>query len=445
MRDADYFALYASFFPEYPDDGNPMRAAAIADEMRAIATAESDEAAAAVVVDWWTWPAGAFATALDFVRAVRARLGVASPGSAIRQRDRAEREALGRMRQFLVDVAAAGDWEYGNGNAMTADAQIAARYLERAIRDLERDEHLASGFGAGELEMTEGAALPESAALLVEIADPATPPMRRLAIGDRLAEIGDPRPGVGLRPDGLPDIDWIEIPGGPFRYQEGEARELPTFWIARYPVTNAQFQAFIADGGYRDARWWPHPYRVEPQAPTWPQPNRARTDVNWFESLAFCRWLNARLGFAQGTIRLPTEVEWEKAARGTDGRVYPWGRTYRFGLANLCDPFVTAEGDDCPSLRQTTGVGLFPHGDAPCGAADMSGTVWEWCANAVRSESLAAPDTSLGYVATRGGCWASLNIDVRTNARRYHHSTCQNRYIGFRVLSLARPRRTLSA
>jgi hypothetical protein len=75
-------------------------------------------------------------------------------------------------------------------------------------------------------------------------------PPRRLAIGDRLAEIGDPRAGVGLDVRGLPALDWVEIPGGEFIYQNGEKRRLPTFRMARYPITNAQYQAFIDAGGY---------------------------------------------------------------------------------------------------------------------------------------------------------------------------------------------------
>lgn len=94
----------------------------------------------------------------------------------------------------------------------------------------------------------------------------------------------------------VPDIAWVEIPGGDFIYQNGETRTLPRFWIARYPVTNAQYQTFIDDGGYDEPHWWTDLRRPEPQAPRWSQPNRPRTDVDWYECVAFTRWLNARLG-----------------------------------------------------------------------------------------------------------------------------------------------------
>jgi formylglycine-generating enzyme required for sulfatase activity len=89
--------------------------------------------------------------------------------------------------------------------------------------------------------------------LYAELEQLQTPPLRRLAIGDRLAEIGDPRYGVGLDARGLPEIHWVEIPEGKYIYQEGwegETRRLKVFLMARYPITNAQYQAFIDAGGY---------------------------------------------------------------------------------------------------------------------------------------------------------------------------------------------------
>jgi formylglycine-generating enzyme required for sulfatase activity len=115
-----------------------------------------------------------------------------------------------------------------------------------------------------------------------------------------------PRPTRRMR---IPDIDWVEIPGGPFRYQQGETRELPSFWIGRYPVTNAQYRTFIDDGGYYEPLWWRDLECPKPEAPRWPQPNRPRTNVDWYEGVAFTRWLTARLGLPEGSIRLPTELE----------------------------------------------------------------------------------------------------------------------------------------
>ncbi|MEF8722048.1 MAG: SUMF1/EgtB/PvdO family nonheme iron enzyme [Candidatus Accumulibacter delftensis] len=164
---------------------------------------------------------------------------------------------------------------------------------------------------------------PEVNQLLDELERIETIPPRRLAIGDRLAEIGDPRAGVCLDDRGLPALDWVEIPGGEFIYQKGEKRQLPTFYMARYPVTNVQYQAFIDADGYGDDRWWDDLLRPEPAESRWPQANRPRTNVNWYEAVAFSRWLSAQLGHE---VRLPTEEERERAARGREGHDYPGAR-----------------------------------------------------------------------------------------------------------------------
>lgn len=130
----------------------------------------------------------------------------------------------------------------------------------------------------------------------------------------------------------LPDIDWVLIPGGEFVYQQGERRTLPPFRIARYPVTNVQYQTFIDARGYDDDRWWSGLERPEPEASRWPQANRPRTNVNAYEAVAFTRWLSAQFRYA---VRLPHEEEWERAARGSDGREYPWGNSYESGRANI--------------------------------------------------------------------------------------------------------------
>ncbi len=101
--------------------------------------------------------------------------------------------------------------------------------------------------------------LREGLVLLVETAQ-ALPPIERALCGRVLGALGDPRPGVGLRADGLPDLVWCEVPGGEFIYQDGEKRTWPTFSIAKYLVTYAQFQAFIDDpDGYTNADWWNGP------------------------------------------------------------------------------------------------------------------------------------------------------------------------------------------
>lgn len=270
--------------------------------------------------------------------------------------------------------------------------------------------------------------------LLVELDDPETPPERRLEIGDRLAALGDPRPGVGLDAKGLPDIEWVEIPAGPFLYGENkETRELPTFFIARYPITNAQYQAFIEAGGYRDERWWQdltRPVR-KLEKPRWSAPNRPRPNVSWFEAVAFCRWLSAQRGYE---VRLPTEWEWEKAARGTDEREYPWGDGYRSGLANI-DETWDRVGSHHP-LEQTSAVGLYRQGASPYGVLDMAGNVWEWCVNEYDNPANIELTGQQARV-VRGGSWSYGPVVARSAYRGNFDPGSRRAYSGFRVLCSA--------
>ncbi len=262
--------------------------------------------------------------------------------------------------------------------------------------------------------------------LLDKINNSETTPKRRLAIGDELARLGDPRPGVGLDARGLPDIDWVEIPAGPFIYGEGKSQkeiELERFQVSRYPITNAQYQAFIDAGGYEkqgwlkkltgvgrtDVDWWQDLKQPEPEKSRWDLPNRPRTNVDWYEAVAFTRWLSDQLN---QPIRLPTEQEWEKAARGTDGRRYPWGNEYINGYAN-----VNESGSKGEYLQQTTAVGLYPMDNSPYGVRDLAGNVWEWCLNKYEHPEQIGPDASGDGRVLRGGSWIVDPDDARAADR----------------------------
>ncbi|MFM8441990.1 MAG: formylglycine-generating enzyme family protein, partial [Methylococcus sp.] len=230
----------------------------------------------------------------------------------------------------------------------------------------------------------------------------------------------------------VPDIAWIDIPPGPFRYQDEATLELLRSRIARYPVTNLQFQAFIDDGGYQNNRWWRELRQPEPEASRWPQGNRPRTNVDWYEAVAFTRWLGERLGLPEGALRLPTETEWERAARGAAGRVYPWGNEYRPGYANVNETMLK---DGPWSLGQTTAVGLYPQGASPEGVEDLSGTVWEWCLNRYDDPDDTRVDASGDLRALRGGSW-NYDPDMALASVRYRLPPAgRNINYGFRVLS----------
>jgi len=233
----------------------------------------------------------------------------------------------------------------------------------------------------------------------------------------------------------VPDISWIEIPAGPFLYGEGKqptTLSLGVFWMAKYPITNQQFQTFIDDGGYQDEHWWRDLKKPEPQASRWPQTNRPCTNVDWYEAVAFTRWLSTVLGLEENAIRLPTEQEWEKAARGEQGLIYPWGNEYRSGFANIDETWDKAGPW---KLEQTTAVGLYPHGKSPYQAEDMAGTVWEWCLNKYDKPEVTEADISGASRVLRGGSWLYDRVGARAGFRLRGNPDDRSNFGGIRVLS----------
>jgi formylglycine-generating enzyme required for sulfatase activity len=215
--------------------------------------------------------------------------------------------------------------------------------------------------------------------------------------GNSLAQLSDPRfdPEHGYLPT-APLLGFVEIPAGAFTLGR-EAKEdslwlkarpahsmtLPRFYLARWPVTVAQFRAFVEASGYQPA-----------------DPNCLKGFVNhpvvwvsWHDALAYCHWLGEQLrelaqarllqvekgselerafwqGLAEGTltVTVPSEAEWEKAAKGGESRAYPWGNEPDANKANYADTGIGA----------TSPVGCFPKGASPYGGEEMSGNVWEW-------------------------------------------------------------------
>ena len=206
----------------------------------------------------------------------------------------------------------------------------------------------------------------------------------------------------------------IRIPAGEFQMGSVKSRDkdaqedelpqhpvyIPEFCIGRYPVTNDQYQAFVQATGHGAPDHWkdgrmPHDKQNHPVV-----------NVSWRNAVAFCDWLSRE---TKQPFRLPTEAEWEKAARGTDGRIYPWGD----------DP---PDKDRCNfnnNVGTTTSVGQYsPHGDSPYGCADMAGNVWEHCQNLYKPYPYQADDgredhkgTGLGLF--RGGTWYTESARVR--------------------------------
>ncbi len=278
----------------------------------------------------------------------------------------------------------------------------------------------------------------EFAEMLALINEPNTTPLRRAEIGRVLNDFGDTRRGVALRDDDIPDIEWVEIPASDFVEGNGETCFLPTFYIARYPITYIQFQAFIdASDGYHYEKWWEdfsQRKSTEPGQQEWQFPNHPRENVSWYDAMAFCRWLSEKLNCE---IRLPHEEEWGKAARGMDARKYPWGNEYRVGYANInesnADPRYGIEAVGPYYLEQTCAVGLYPQGNSPYGVCDMSGNVHDWCLD----------KSGIDYEEDRylmcGGAFSFPAYCQTTSAAWAISADAKSSEIGFRVLCENRP------
>lgn len=279
---------------------------------------------------------------------------------------------------------------------------------------------------------------------------PATSVAARVEAGHVLGRLGDTLRFPG--PYSLPE--FVPIPGGTFWMGSEQAeverlvketgqdwykRELPRhqvdlspFAIARYPTTNAMFQHFVEAGGYQDERWWTEAkaakvwradgtvkdlWGVRSQPSSWEDarlnnPNQPVAGVTWYEAMAYCRWLTAALDDGH-TYRLPTEAEWERAARGPHGWRYPWGDEWIEGRANSKEL----------GLERTTPAGIFPDGASGEGVLDLSGNVWEWCSDwygektyverAKRMERDPQGPPRGGYKVLRGGSWYNDRTTVR--------------------------------
>ncbi|MFP4441288.1 MAG: SUMF1/EgtB/PvdO family nonheme iron enzyme [Chloroflexaceae bacterium] len=186
-------------------------------------------------------------------------------------------------------------------------------------------------------------------------------------------------------------LEMVEIPAGPFLMgsrdddplaaddeQPQHELTLDTYWIGQTEVTNAQFRPFVEGDGYTNQDYWTDvgwAWREEEgiTAPCrwddaeWNGADQPVVCVSWFEAVAYARWASAQTG---QELRLPTEAEWEKAARGPERLIYPWGDGWREGYAN------TKEA----GIGTTTPVGSYPDGASPYGVLDMAGNVWEWTA-----------------------------------------------------------------
>ena len=201
--------------------------------------------------------------------------------------------------------------------------------------------------------------------------------------------------------------------------------ELSGYLIGKYPVTNREYQNFVSDEGYKPPKDWSgEQYPSE-------KGDHPVVKVSWEEAQAYCQWLSEKTG---RDYRLPTEAEWEKAARGQEGRLYPWG-----------DEWVWSRCNSASEIGDTTPVGQFsPQGDSPYGVADTSGNVWEWCADLFDGEAYKrragsqvvdpeGPKRGTSRV-LRGGAFQDVPRHVRCAGRLRLDPVDWDFFIGFRVI-----------
>jgi formylglycine-generating enzyme required for sulfatase activity len=250
--------------------------------------------------------------------------------------------------------------------------------------------------------------------------------------------LGQKGPAVEL-PDTLVvsspiQMDCVRVPAGEFLMgsalvQDREATKgeqpqhrvyLAEFYIGKYPVTNAQYAAFVQAGGYEAPSYWG---RVGIPSSKEDHPV---VETSWHDARAFCAWMSEATG---RNFRLPTEAEWEKTARGPDARIYPWG-----------DRLPTAEFCNCNmQVGHTTPVGQYAENVSPYGALDLAGNVGEWTNSLYRPYPYRADDgredlLAGGVRVVRGGAFSLAGWNARCACRLRYAPGRISDHGGFRVL-----------
>jgi formylglycine-generating enzyme required for sulfatase activity len=194
---------------------------------------------------------------------------------------------------------------------------------------------------------------------------------------------------------------------------------LPDYYLARTPVTNAQYLAFVQASGHETPMHW-----KGGEFPNGKQDHPV-VYVSWHDAVAYCRWLAELTG---NPYRLPSEAEREKGARGSDGRIFPWGNRWH---AKRCNSKENGPGD-------TTAVEIYAKGTSPYGLLDMVGNVWEWTSSQLRGYPYRAGDgresmSSTAARVVRGGSFGASRAGVRCAARGRYDPHLRFDYVGFRV------------
>ncbi|MFA7240369.1 MAG: SUMF1/EgtB/PvdO family nonheme iron enzyme [Sulfuricellaceae bacterium] len=253
----------------------------------------------------------------------------------------------------------------------------------------------------------------------------ATATKRRIAAAEALGKIGGNR--FWSLPYGEPE--WVNIPQGEFimgETYEAHRVTLLNYAISRVTITNAQYQLFVQASGYEPPKYW------NGKRPPRGKESHPAVGASWHDAQSYCRWLGEAIG---KPVALPSEAQWEKAARGADdARQYPWGEVFD---AARCNVRESGFGD-------TTPVGIFPNGASPYGCLDMAGNVWEWTRSLYKEYPYDPGDgrEELGIDGgrvVRGGGWGSRPDYARCAFRNWNRPVVRSGNLGFRVVLRSSP------
>ena len=356
------------------------------------------------------------------------------------------------------DISPSADWDLTIDNALYDCAQFLIVLSPAAV---------ASGEVRGELRtaldenkpivpvLYQTCRIPRRLKLIQHVDFTARGPDDGAALGQVLRALGvsepsRPTPKVRRREEAAParqpfEPEMILIRAGEFlmgsdpsvdkdardREQPQHSPYLPDYYLAKTPVTNVQYAAFVQATSHAPPDHW------EGGKPPRGKEDHPVVYVSWHDALAYCRWLAEVTGKPYG---LPSEAEWEKGARGSDGRIWPW---HNRRDEKRCNSAEGGKGD-------TTPVGAYPQGASPYGLLDMAGNVWEWTRSlwgeepgepsfkypydpSDGREDLDAPD--IVWRVLRGGSWVSYQGYARCVARAGRYPDFSDYGIGFRLVS----------
>ena len=236
----------------------------------------------------------------------------------------------------------------------------------------------------------------------------------------------------------------VRIPAGEFTMgdDDGAQHEKPkhkvfldSYYIDLHEVTNAEYHVFwLADGG-KNSTHTPVSYGDRRGVGNWPQMASTKPDypvvgVSWHDAVAYAKWADKRL---------PTEAEWERAARGSDNRLWPWGNAFSLRIRGT-KVHANIWGGDDGYQDGLAPVGTFPTGASPYGILDMAGNVWEWMTDWYSesyyhwgpSHNPSGPDQG-GRRVVRGGSWANGAQTAQCSNRMGHYPAVGTSFIGFRL------------